>query len=481
LTGLVFDRRRFGAACGAALLTSTLLWRATGLDPLWPLLWIAPVPVLIFACRASWWGAALSAFLAWLLGSLNMWGYYHGVLELPPVILVSIFLSEALVFTIAAGLSRSLLRRGKEWWALLAFPAAWVTYEYLRNVTSPHGTAGSLAYSQLNFLPFLQFASVTGPWGMTFMVMLFPAAVAIAIYLRGRSSTQALRILAASSGLVALVLVYGTIRLAPPAPQDRVKVGLVASDLSGNVDVAEEGPATTRLMQAYEEHAALLAAQGAEVIVLPEKLGVIVDPDTEKTDALLQDLANRAGADIVVGLIHVAPLKYSQARIYSPGVPMRSYDKHHLLPQFESGLVAGTSLTLLRRRSSVWGVAICKDMDFTPLSRQYGRAGAGLMLVPAWDFVVDRWAHGHMAVMRGVESGFALARSAKQGFLTVSDHCGRIVAETTSDAAAFVTLLAEVPAAHCSTPCLLLGDWFAWLSLAVLGLSLAQLFPIRRP
>jgi apolipoprotein N-acyltransferase len=30
-------------------------------------------------------------------------------------------------------------------------------------------------------------------------------------------------------------------------------------------------------------------------------------------------------------------------------------------------------------------------MDFTPLSRQYGEAGTGLMLVPAWDFVLDRW------------------------------------------------------------------------------------------
>ena len=90
-------------------------------------------------------------------------------------------------------------------------------------------------------------------------------------------------------------------------------------------------------------------------------------------------------------------------------------------------------------------------MDFTPLSRQYGEAGTGLMLVPAWDFDLDRWLHGHMAVMRGVESGFSIARAAKQGYLTVSDDRGRILAETRSDAAPFATLIADVPAVHNTT------------------------------
>jgi apolipoprotein N-acyltransferase len=59
-----------------------------------------------------------------------------------------------------------------------------VSIEYLRNLTTPHGTAGSLAYSQLRFLPFLQLASVTGPWGMTFLLLLFPSAVTLGWHLR---------------------------------------------------------------------------------------------------------------------------------------------------------------------------------------------------------------------------------------------------------------------------------------------------------
>jgi len=84
-------------------------------------------------------------------------------------------------------------------------------------------------------------------------------------------------------------------------------------------------------------------------------------------------------------------------------------------------------------------------------------------------------------VMRGVESGFSVVRAAKQGYLTVSDDRGRILAEVRSDSADFATLTANVPVAHNATLYLLLGDWFAWLALATLALSLVQLARPRNP
>ena len=118
-------------------------------------------------------------------------------------------------------------------------------------------------------------------------------------------------------------------------------------------------------------------------------------------------------------------------------------------------------------------------MDFTPLSRQYGRAGVGLMLVPAWDFDMDRRWHGHMAIMRGVEDGFSIARAARNGYLTVSDDRGRILAEARSDSAPFAALLAEVPVAHEATLYLLMGDWFGWFAIAILAFAIFQLYRLR--
>jgi len=282
-------------------------------------------------------------------------------------------------------------------------------------------------------------------------------------------------------GVIVLVLVFGAVRLAQPSFGQKVSVGLIASDQPANVNVADEGPETARLFREYAVETERLTAQGAQVIVLPEKLGVTVDPDTRETDALFQSLADKTKSQIVVGLIHVSPpVKYNEALVYTPGAPVQSYDKHHMLPPVESELKPGTKLTFLRESSGTWGVAICKDMDFTPLSRQYGEAGTSLLLVPAWDFVLDRWQHGHLSIMRGVEDGFSIARAAKQGYLTVSDDRGRILAETQSDSAPFATLVADVPVAHDTTLYLLWGDWFAWLVLATLVFTLIQLYRLRK-
>jgi apolipoprotein N-acyltransferase len=214
---------------------------------------------------------------------------------------------------------------------------------------------------------------------------------------------------------------------------------------------------------------------------MPEKLGVAVDPDTRDTDSLFRALAEKTKARIVAGMIHVSPpLKYNEARMYAPGTPPHEYHKQHMLPPFESSLEPGKTLTLVREPSGTFGVAICKDMDFTSPSRRYGEAGVGLLLVPAWDFVLDRWAHGHIAVMRGVESGFSIARAAKQGYLTVSDDRGRILAETQSDSAPFASLVTDVPTVHHVTLYLLWGDWFAWLAMATFVFALARLYGLRR-
>ena len=473
-----FESKRLAAAIIAVALTSVLVWFGTGLNPRWPLMWFAPIPVLLFASRSSWWATASVSSLAWLLGFLNLWRFLHGSIGLPFQVMVPIYLLLVLGFTLSVLLFRALVLRGRYWSALLALPASWVGGEFLHNLLSPDGTGGSLSYTQLKFLPFLQLASITGPWGMSFLLLLFPAAIAIGWHLRRSEPKQALRVVGATFGILAVVLIFGTVRLALPMQKQQaaqVKVGLIASDEPANVDVAHEGVNTERLLSEYANEAEKLAAQGAQVIVIPEKLGVVVDPATTNADAIFQSLSDKTGITIVAGLVRVdPPVKYNEARVYTPHAALIRYDKHHMLPPFESNLKPGTTIAMLPEPHRNWGVEICKDMDFTPLSRTYGEAGAGLMLAPAWDFVQDRLWHGHIAIMRGVEDGFSIARAAKQGYLTVSDDRGRIVAEARSDSAPFATLLTEVPATHDNTVYLVLGDWFGWLSVIMLIRLLAR-------
>jgi apolipoprotein N-acyltransferase len=104
--------------------------------------------------------------------------------------------------------------------------------------------------------------------------------------------------------------------------------------------------------------------------------------------------------------------------------------------------------------------------------RGYGERGVDLLLVPAWDFVRDGRLHSRMAVVRGVENGFAIARSAAAGRLTASDRYGRVIAEAITSPAMPVTVVTDLGIRAGGTWYLKLGDAFAWVCMAALALLL---------
>jgi apolipoprotein N-acyltransferase len=281
-------------------------------------------------------------------------------------------------------------------------------------------------------------------------------------------------------------LIFGAVRLALPQPGPAVTVGLIASDANGGAPVNEPGAPAQRLFHHYAEYVRQLIAQGAQVVVMPEDMGVVLDADVAATDAIFQPIADETGTVLVVGMARVGSAgRHNEARIYTPHEDARSYHKEHLLPPFEtSHFTPGASRVLFaapgKAAGETWGVAICKDLDFTDPARSYGVAGVGLMLAPAWDFRVDGFWHGHIAVMRSVEDGFSLVRSARDGLLTVVDNRGRIVSEAPSHGAEFATLLARVPAGHSRPVFLLLGDWFGWFAMALAAWAVGRLFVSQR-
>ena len=464
----------------AVLSTAALLLLGNGMNPLWPFMWVAPLPVLWLAAEArSWQVAASAAALAMLLGSLTMLYYLHFVLHGPVTAWLIPFSIASVLFAAGVLLFRALLQRGAVVSAVIALPALWTVCEYLNSFAPISGTAGSLAYTQLGFLPFLQLASVTGPWGMTFLLLLFPSAIAAGLHLRRTKPWQAARVGVPIVALLTGVMLFGIGRLAAPASRRTIKVGLLATD---KVQIAEPGVGTQGLLRSYAEHAERLARQGARIVVMPEKTGVLLDSDAKTTDPILQSVADRTGATLVLGLVHeVAPYSFNEARIYARDQPVSTYDKQHMLPPFESKLTPGASLTLLSQPEGPIGVAICKDMDFIHPALDYGRAGVGLMLDPAWDFNIDRAWHGHIAIMRGVENGYAIAHSAKDGFLTVTDDRGRILGEVRSDSAPFSSLLVDVPLDHDQTIFNRYGAWFPWLAGLFLLTALARLATVSPP
>src|SRR6266576_1760603 len=89
-----------------------------------------------------------------------------------------LFFIASVVFGLGVLFVRGFIRRGSLLLASLALPVYWVAYEYLTAIASPHSTWGNLAYTQMNCLPVIQVAAITGLWGISFIVFLFGGAAA---------------------------------------------------------------------------------------------------------------------------------------------------------------------------------------------------------------------------------------------------------------------------------------------------------------
>jgi apolipoprotein N-acyltransferase len=457
----------------ATALTALAWWFGSGVHPLWWLIWLAPVPVLWLAprVRARW--AALAAFVAYTLGGFNVWAYMHHYIGLPmPVIVYAISLAGVL-FTLCTVLYRQLLLRGHPIAAALAVPAVWVTLEYINNVLSPHGTFFNIGYTQMNMLPVIQVAAITGIWGIGFLVLLFPAALAVEMTSQ-TSSRSRITIALITVALVAASLTYGYWRLQVPAAST-LRVGLAWLE---NQDVPISDSADGHALQArYADAIHHMAAKGVQAVVIPEASFMTGDAtipafaEISQQDHLILD----TGVDFRTD----QRPERNMVMVFQPGATMPIvYSKHHLIPGLEDKFTPGQDFQLLKGSPRI-GLAICKDMDFHDIGHAYAERGAQLLLVPAGDFVVDGWLHSRMAIMRGVENGFAVARVARFGRLTLSDDRGRVVAEASSEQHG-TELIGDVPLRETHTLYSRWGDWFAWLN--VLGVVvLVALAYARRP
>jgi apolipoprotein N-acyltransferase len=455
------------AALGAATASALALYLGTGLHPVWWLAWLAPLPLLLVAPRLSRGSAFGISWLAASLGALNLWPYFRHDLESPLFLCLVVVVLPSAIFAAAVLCFRRCVLRGSPFQAALIFPSFFVTYEYLQAISSPHGTAMSLAYSQMDFLPLLQVASLAGIWGITFCVLLFSATLAALLVTPHWPSRK--RWLAASVAVLLFgVLGFGVWRLRQRENANAISIALLASDLPQNkLPTTEED--SMRLLHDYAAQIDQLDSQHPAAFVIPEKIGVVRESYLQSADSLFSSAASRTAAVVVVGLIRRdSQGLWNEARVYLPqGGPPLTYEKHHMLPPYESQFVVGTALTSLHQPSGNWGVTICKDMDFPALSRQYAKEGTALLLVPAWDFDSDGWLHSRMAILRGVEAGFSIARAPRHGILTITDDRGRVLAERSTNAAPFATLVAEIPVVHHPTLYSKCGDWFAWLCIAL--------------
>jgi apolipoprotein N-acyltransferase len=458
---------------GAALLAGALLHFTVGLNPCWPIAWIAPAPLLVAAFYASRGETRLLAAVASFIGLTSLFGYY--ALVAGRVGSLMLVLLQMLGWIFIVSFTRAIVRRSNQWFTVLAYPLVVAGLDTLISAFSPHGTFGSLAYTQMNALPVIQVACIAGTPGIVFVISLFASVVAVAFY-REKSRSQPLLAYGFPLLIVAGAVGFGALRLASnKIPRENVPIGMVAIDDFVGPDVPREKAQS--IWDGYSEAIARLAKQGARIVVLPEKIDV-KEPVPIQRREWLAEIARRNDVYLVVGLgISTDAGWKNRAWVFGPsGDLLAEYDKQHLVPGLEAAMTSGRENVVREIDGHRLGVAICKDMHFASLGRSYGKEQVTAVLEPAWDFNQDGWMASRIAALRGVENGYAVVHSARESLLSASDRYGRFVAEALSSELPGTSIIAQVPITRpLPTPYTRFGGWFGWL--CVVGAILLRFMP----
>jgi len=456
----------------AAIASGALFYFVFGLNPYWLAAWLAPIPLLLAAFHAGGREARALAWLAVAIGLSSEFAYYWKTTG--PVATVVIVILYMLLWGFIIGRTRAAVISSSHGLTLFVYPVILAAVDTLVAFFSPHGTAGSMAFGQMGFLPVVQIASVLGAPAIVFLVSLFASTVAIALY-RGREISRPWLGYGLTAAILVSALGWGAFRLHAAVPEPLVKVGLVAVD-----DFVHPGVPPSRIWDAYDQAVRKLAAEGAHIVVLPEKIFWLAPDEAAERRKQFSALAREAGVYLVVGLqLNQPDRERNVSWLFSPsGDLVAEYDKQHMVPHLESDLTPGRQNVVRRIDGEPYGLVICRDMFFTHLTRAYSRLGVAALLVPAWDFYVDAWWASRVAALRGVEGGYSVVRASRESFLAVSDRYGHILAEKRSDYLPGVSVLATLPLGPATpTPYARFGDVFGWLCVA--GAVLAVVLPLR--
>jgi len=437
---------------------------ATTPGVLWLVALFAPIPVLWFAFRpeSKGWVAFAVAFAASAIGALSLLFAYGRFL--PAITLAMGIATPALAFALSVAGARFIARRVAPISGVIAFAALWTGLDYLLS-QGPNGAASSPAYSQVEMPWMIQGAAVFGIWAITAVMGLFAAAAAMFAATRQRSfAIFALAVLVLNIG-------YGHFRMATAPQTETVRVGLAGNDALVRAGLKDDEVSALAVVKAYAEAGRRLAQQNANVIVFPEKIAVLRPAWRSAVNAEFETVAHMGHALVAAGFDERGVTRQNNALVFfANGAAPQTYTKRRLVPGLESAFVPGAKSFMVSDRT---GIAICKDMDFPEMLRGDSLVGPNLYAVPAWDFDRDAVWHAHLAIMRGVENGFAVARAANDGLLTISDAYGRVLGVKKTADGGMVSLRGDIARGPGQTLYGRIGDSLAYICLALSVLLLA--------
>ncbi len=477
---------------------------------LWPCIWLVFGTVLMYFSNWNWaipaasWlyavfllrytrtrkalpGLLVLCSVSMLVGAASMWRLL-GLAAIPPWFRLASGIAVGLVFAVPFVLDRLLVARLPGIAATLIFPCAWTACEYLKSLGG--GSWGSLAYTQYGNLPLMQLASVTGIWGLSFVVAWFASVVTYA-WEQGFHWQRIRKITIAYGFILVCVFAYGFVRLgSPPVPADKVRIASITNprDFFTRFYLPDWSDRNTAYASMKEDLAFLLDASGRSVqagaqVVIWQEYSMTVMEEHEK-EFLARTTGFAKDNNIYLAMaIAVFPLSYPELPwqnkllwIAPDGKIIAEYLKSKPAQPLEPIVPGKVAIPILDTPYGKIASVICADLDYPSLLHQGRVYDADILVIPAQDWASADPLHTRMSVFRAIENGVSVVKSTGGGLSIAVDPYGRIITVAdffTTDHNAMISSLATkgVGTVYSS-----LGDAFAWL--CVLGILLLCLWGV---
>ncbi len=368
-----------------------------------------------------------------------------------------------------------------------AAAATWTLLEWVQNWLLSGFPWQLLGYSQYLNLPFLQWASASGIYGLSFVLVLFNAALAQAVYFRSFRP-----FLPVPLALVIGIHLWGYAHLqaidSTAAPTLRVGV------IQGNIPQDRKWK-VNRLEWTTHHYASLarqLAKEMPDLIIFPETALPFYfdDPFYAPYRQEIYRLAKQVKIPLLVGSLEgrigepTTPIYNRAFMLDANGETTGFADKVHLVPfgeflpfpelfQYLEGLTAESgqfahgeahrAIDVPGSNTRV-GVFICYESIFPEISRALTQLEVDFLVNTTNDAWFGHTAAPHqhfaMAIVRAVETGRAVVRAANTGISGVITPSGRVRFAT--DLFETTTFVEAVPLSQRQTLYMRFGNWIVW-------------------
>jgi apolipoprotein N-acyltransferase len=427
----------------------------------------------------------------------HLWWLWFLVVPVEPITRILLDIGVVLLFAylgLYIGVFAWLTRR----WGFWAAPLIWPLLEFIRTKSQIAFPWGLLGYSMTPYVPFIQPASIGGvylvsAWLVLVNLLLF--RLLSGIRPQTASRTLQARTIARRAAALALAfavpLAFSAFYVRPLKPWFNVAI------IQPNVSPLDKGDWDSRAT--IQADLVRLTKQSAathpDLILYPETATLTDVTRSETMGPAIRGLADSLNTEIFTG----TPL-YDERRntwhngavLIRPGEqPVRQrYYKIRLVPFSEKIPYAdevpiirkilgtadmgdwakGHDITVFNWSRGTLSALICFEAIFPDLTREFTRRGSQLLAVVTNDGwfgrLVGAQQHAELAVLRAVENGVPMIRSANNGISFTVDPYGRILRQTPL----FVQTILAGPVPQPLAPTLYrrYGDWF--MLMCVLGL-----------